>query len=126
MTTRAAADAGEPVQITAEEIQASEDTSKWFPSHVNIPDEARELLEQYSGFAPDEVVPHIKDLVSAAAFARFPLNLSLKFHIAQAQPRLHGLAVSVHWAVEIPRPYDDQTSQLPRGCLATQVWSNVP
>ena len=66
MTTKPTADAGDTVQITAKEIQASEDTSKWFPPDVKIPDEARTLLEQYSGLAPDKVVPHIKDLVCAA------------------------------------------------------------
>ena len=65
MTTKPTADAGETVRITAKEIQASEDTSKWFAPDVKIPDEARALLEQYSGFAPDQVVPHVKDLVSA-------------------------------------------------------------
>lgn len=71
MTTRATADAGETVQITPEELQKSEDTKKWYTQDIKISDAARMLLEQYSGFAPDEVVPHIIDLVCAYPFVVF-------------------------------------------------------
>lgn len=71
MTTKATGDAGETVQITPSELRESEDTSKWYEHEIKIPDGARTLLEQYSGFAPDEVVPHIRDLRDRA-FAVWP------------------------------------------------------
>ena len=51
------------IQVTSEELQKTVDTSKWFPQDVKIPPQARTLLEQYSGFAPDEVLSHVVDLV---------------------------------------------------------------
>lgn len=65
MTTTAAADADERVQITPEELGKSEDISKWYTERITIPPGAQTLLEQYSGFAPDEIIPHVRDLVSA-------------------------------------------------------------
>lgn len=65
MTTTAAADAEQRIQITPQELRKSEDTSRWYTEDITIPPEAQALLEQYSGFAPDEVVPHVRDLVSA-------------------------------------------------------------
>lgn len=40
------------------------DTGQWFEKSFTIPDPAQALLERYSGFAPDEIVPHVTDLVS--------------------------------------------------------------
>ncbi|MCJ1378459.1 hypothetical protein MMC17_001558 [Xylographa soralifera] len=59
------------IQVTSEEVQKTVDTSKWFPEDVKIPLQARTLLEQYSGFAPDEVLPHVADL-RARAFQAWP------------------------------------------------------
>ena len=41
------------------------DADQWFVESVKIPDPAQALLEQYSGFAPDEIIPHVTDLVSS-------------------------------------------------------------
>ena len=49
--------------IPEEAIEAV-DTTQWFVKPVKIPDPAQALLEQYSGFAPDEIIPHVTDLVS--------------------------------------------------------------
>ena len=49
--------------ITEEATQAV-DATQWFVKSVKIPDPAQALLEQYSGFAPDEIIPHVTDLVS--------------------------------------------------------------
>ena len=65
MTTRATAGTGESAQITAKELQESEDILKWYDLEIKIPAVARALLEQYSGFATDEIGPHVETLVCA-------------------------------------------------------------
>ncbi len=52
------------VQMTSEEPKKIGETPKWFLETVKVPPPARALLEQYSGLTPDEVVPHVTDLVS--------------------------------------------------------------
>ena len=47
-----------------EEATQAVDATQWFVESVKIPDPAQALLEQYSGFAPDEIIPHVTDLVS--------------------------------------------------------------
>ena len=54
-------------QETSEEVNPS-DASQWFIKPVKIPDPAQALLEQYSGFAPDEIIPHVTDIVSRIRF----------------------------------------------------------
>ena len=48
----------------AEQGAIPEEATQWFVKPVKIPDPAQALLEQYSGFAPDEIIPHVTDLVS--------------------------------------------------------------
>ena len=40
------------------------DGSRWFAESVQVPAPAQALLEQYSGLAPEDVIPHVTDLVS--------------------------------------------------------------
>ena len=47
-----------------EEATQAVDATQWFVKSAKIPDPAQALLEQYSGFAPDEIIPHVTDLVS--------------------------------------------------------------
>ena len=65
MTTTAVAGADQRVQVTPEDLGKSEDIFKWYTQKITIPPGAQALLEEYSGFAPEEVVPHVRDLVSA-------------------------------------------------------------
>ena len=55
-------------QETTEAVDPS-DASQWFIKPVKIPEPAQVLLEQYSGFAPDETIPHVTDLVSRIHFS---------------------------------------------------------
>ena len=66
MTTKAIHGVEKRVQITPEEVEKTGDTAKWYNERINIPAGAQALLEQYSGFAPDQVIPHVKDLVSSS------------------------------------------------------------
>lgn len=66
MTTKAIRGAEKRVQITPEEVKKTGETANWYEEKINIPAGARCLLEQYSGIAPDQVVPHVKDLVSSS------------------------------------------------------------
>ena len=52
------------VQRKFEEHKKIGGTPKWFLETVTILPPAQTLLEQYPGLAPDEVVPHVTDLVS--------------------------------------------------------------
>ena len=63
MTTKAIHGAKKRVQMTPDEVKKTGEVAKWYRENINIPAGAQTLLEQYSGFAPDEVVPHVKDLV---------------------------------------------------------------
>ena len=53
-----------PGQVVPEQSTKAVDVSQWFVKSFKIPDPAQALLEQYSEIAPDDVVPHVTDLVS--------------------------------------------------------------
>ena len=63
MTTRVSSNPGESIQITANELRESGAISRWYKKDIKVPDGAQALLEQYAGFAPEEVLPHIQGLV---------------------------------------------------------------
>lgn len=44
--------------------EPGKDLPSWFKETFEVPGPAQALLEQYSGFAPDEIVPHVAELVS--------------------------------------------------------------
>lgn len=119
MTTTAVAGADHRVQVTAEELGKSEDISKWYTQEINIPPGAQALLEEYSGFAPDEVVPHVRDLVSAIRCEhQYCVTTSLGVEtfclheLMTAGTGLSSVAISMHRTSEIPRPYRGEAPQL--------------
>lgn len=61
MSTKAIHGAEKRVQITPEEMKKTGQTAEWYEEKIKIPAGAQALLEQYSGFAPDQVIPHVKD-----------------------------------------------------------------
>ncbi len=58
-------EAKERVQTAPEGPHKIVDASKWLRGTVQVPVAARALLEQYSGLTPEEVIPHVTDLVSS-------------------------------------------------------------
>ena len=66
MTTKAIHGEEKRVQITPEEVERQGQPANWYDEKINIPAGAQALLEVYSGFAPDQVIPHVKDLVSSS------------------------------------------------------------
>ena len=64
MTTKAIQGAEKRVQMTPEEVEKRGETAKWYNEKINVPAGAQALLEQYSGFSPDQIIPHVKNLVS--------------------------------------------------------------
>ena len=67
MTTIQLSD-GTRVQISPAELQKAADTSQWLNLNAKIPPKAQVLLEQYSGLAPEEVAPHVLDMVITPLF----------------------------------------------------------
>ena len=53
-----------PGQTVPEQSTEVVDASQWFVKSFEISDPAQSLLEQYSGFTSDEIIPHVTDLVS--------------------------------------------------------------
>ena len=47
-----------------QEATEAVDASQWFVKSFKIPEPMQALLEQYSGFSPNEIIPHVTDLVS--------------------------------------------------------------
>ena len=45
-------------------VARATDHSRYFTAATRVPDQARNLLEQYSGFLPHEILPHVQQLVS--------------------------------------------------------------
>lgn len=62
MTTKAGPD-DTRVQLTSDEVRQASDVSQWFDNEIKIPSQAQTLLERYAGLAPDEVIPHVAQLV---------------------------------------------------------------
>ena len=64
------------VDTTSEEAN-HKPKAAWFTEDVTeIPPSARELLEQYSNIAPDEVLPHVIEQVSHTACSNIWGNLT--------------------------------------------------
>ena len=66
LTTKTAGDQIR-IQPIPDDLQKSAVTSQWFTKEIKIPPQARVLLEQYSGYAPGEIIPHVSGLVSTNA-----------------------------------------------------------
>lgn len=47
-----------------DEATEATDATRWFVKSFKVPDPAQILLEEYSGLAPDQTIPHVTDLVS--------------------------------------------------------------
>lgn len=65
LTTKAIHGEEKRVQITPEEVEKTGQPANWYCEKIEIPAGAQALLEEYAGFAPDQVIPHIKELVSS-------------------------------------------------------------
>ena len=55
------------VQITPEEVEKTGQPANLYHEKTEIPAGAQALLEEYAGFAPDQVIPHVKDLVNSCS-----------------------------------------------------------
>lgn len=59
------ADVNSKPDVTSKEINPEKAKPAWFTEDVSeIPANSRQLLEQYSHIAPDQVLPHVVEQVS--------------------------------------------------------------
>lgn len=66
MTTKAIHGEDKRVQITLEDVEKMRQPANWYYEKIDIPAGAQALLDEYSGFAPNHVITHVKDLVSSS------------------------------------------------------------
>lgn len=78
-----------------------------------IPDSARQLLEQYSKVPPDDVQAHIYNIVCLNIIMANQLRLTS----LQERPRLQYPAVPMHWSSPLSGLELESPSSLPR-CAA--------
>ena len=93
MTTKVIHGEEKRVQITPEEVEKRGQPTNWYNEKINVPAGAQALLEKYSGFAPDQVIPHVKDLVSSSPITNVAELSSTR--LSQCSSRTMGDSVSV-------------------------------
>ena len=93
MTTKAIHGEDKRVQITPEEVEKRGQPANWYNEKINIPAGAQALLEEYSGFAPDQVIPHVRNLVSSFSITNVAELSSTK--LSQCSSWTVGDSVSV-------------------------------
>lgn len=51
-------------QITSEQIRKVKDVSEWFEKIQTIPEPVNAIFKTYSGLSPEQIIPHIENVVS--------------------------------------------------------------